>query len=55
MGPMFRTSVVKQAMREGARVQTRAQLGDDADAEAPMFDGGLVPWPDGLFWRRPDA
>lgn len=53
MGPLFRSSVVKQAMRESTQVQLRAQLGDDAGQEAQMFDGGLIPTPDGLSWQRP--
>jgi halogenation protein CepH len=53
MGPLFRSAVVKQAMREGAQVQTSAQLGADADLEAPMFEGGLIPTSDGLGWQRP--
>lgn len=55
MAPLFRSSVVRQAMREGAQVQIRAQLGEDAGAEAPIFDGGLVSSIDGFFWETPSA
>jgi halogenation protein CepH len=53
MVPLFRSSVVREAMQEGAQVQTRALLGDAASAERPLFPGGLVPSPDGLFWDLP--
>jgi halogenation protein CepH len=55
MAPLFKSSVVRQAMREGAQVQTRAQLGEDAGAEAPIFEGGLVSSTDGFFWETPSA
>ena len=54
MAPLFKSSVVRQAMREGAQVQTRAQLGEDAGADAPIFDGGLVASADGMFWLVPE-
>jgi halogenation protein CepH len=50
MVPLFRSSVVRQAMQEGAQVQSRALLGDDADADTPIFPGGLVPSADGMYW-----
>lgn len=49
---MLRSSVVKHAMHEGAQVQMRALLGENAVQEAPVFDGGLVPSLDGLMWER---
>ncbi|MEV6347597.1 tryptophan 7-halogenase [Actinoplanes sp. NPDC051851] len=54
MAPLFKSSVVRQAMQEGAQVQTRAQLGEDAGAEAPVFEGGLIASSDGLFWEVPE-
>ena len=51
MVPLFKSSVVRQAMQEGAQVQTHALLGEDAEAEAPMFPGGLVASTDGMFWQ----
>ncbi|MFI1996544.1 tryptophan 7-halogenase [Actinoplanes sp. NPDC020271] len=51
MTPLFKSSVVRQAMQEGASVQTRAQLGEHAGDETPLFKGGLVASADGLFWE----
>jgi len=53
MVPLFKSSVVKQVMQEGAKEQARVLLGEDADADAPLFDGGLVTSPDGLGWSLP--
>lgn len=53
MVPLFKSSVVRQAMRAGAEVQSRALLGDDAENEVPLFPGGLVPSADGLLWSVP--
>ena len=50
MTPLFKSSVVRQAMSEGGHVQARALLGEDAGPESPAFTGGLVASPDGLFW-----
>jgi len=40
-------------MREAAQVQAQALLGKDMEAEAPLFNNGLVPSADGLFWAVP--
>ena len=53
MGPLFKSTVVRQAMREGGQVQARALLGEDAGPEAPAFAGGLVASNDGMFWEAP--
>jgi halogenation protein CepH len=53
MAPLFKSSVVRQAMQEGGQVQTRAQLGEHAGAESPLFAGGLIASTDGLFWETP--
>ncbi|MEV5575406.1 tryptophan 7-halogenase [Spirillospora sp. NPDC052269] len=53
MVPLFKSSVVRQAMAQGAQEQTRALLGEDAEQEAPMLPGGLVASADGLYWRPP--
>ncbi len=53
MVPLFRSSIVKHAMQEGAREQARVLLGQDTDPETPLFDGGLVATPDGLSWSLP--
>jgi halogenation protein CepH len=55
MAPLFKSSAVRRAMQEGAQVQTRAQLGEHAGEEQPVFDGGLVASVDGMFWERPKA
>jgi len=55
MLPVMKSSIVKQAMREGAKVQARALLGEEAGIEAPLFEGGLIPSPDGLSWVVPGA
>lgn len=53
MVSLFKSSVVRDAMLEGAHVQTRALLGEAAAAEEPLFDHGLVPSLDGLLWTFP--
>jgi halogenation protein CepH len=50
MLPLFRSSVVRQAMREGGQVQSHAILGEDEEGELPVFEGGLVPSGDGMLW-----
>jgi FAD-dependent halogenase len=54
MLPLFRSSIVRQAMEEGAQVQARALLGEGADAEDALFPDGLVPSADGMFWSVPE-
>jgi len=53
MLPLFKSSIVRQAMHEGTQVQARALLGEDAENEAPLFENGLVPSPDGMMWAVP--
>jgi halogenation protein CepH len=50
MLPLFRSSIVRQAMQEGTQVQARALLGENAEPEAPLFENGLTPSADGFFW-----
>lgn len=50
MVPMFKSQVVRQAMREAGQVQMKAILGEDAEPEPPLFPGGLVTSPDGMKW-----
>jgi halogenation protein CepH len=50
MAPMYRSTVVRQAMQESSQIQMRASFGADAEAEESLFPGGLVSSPDGLFW-----
>jgi hypothetical protein len=40
-------------MQEGAQVQSRAILGAEFGSEPPVFENGLVPSLDGMFWRTP--
>jgi halogenation protein CepH len=53
MVPLFKSSVVREAMQEGAQVQARAKLGASVGLEDPLFPGGLVPSADGMFWTQP--
>jgi halogenation protein CepH len=50
--PLLGSSVVREAMSESAKVQMHASLGEDAEAETPLFDGGLIPSADSLSWVR---
>jgi FAD-dependent halogenase len=50
MLPLFNSSVVKDATLESAQIQCLAALGADAQQEAPLFAGGLIPSADGMFW-----
>jgi halogenation protein CepH len=38
---------------ESAQITTQALFGDARQQEAPLFQDGLVPSPDGLHWTRP--
>ncbi|WP_240813214.1 tryptophan 7-halogenase [Streptomyces sp. DASNCL29] len=51
MTPLFRSSAVRQAMQEGAQVQSRAFLGEDLGPDVPMFPGGLITSDDGMLWQ----
>jgi halogenation protein CepH len=53
MVPLMKSTIIKNAMQEGAKEQARVLLGSDIDAETPLFDGGLVASPDGLSWSLP--
>jgi len=53
MVPLFKSAIVRQAMQEGTQVQARALLGEEAEEESPLFEGGLVPSADGYFWSVP--
>ena len=55
MVPLFKSSVVRKAMQEGAQVQSRAILGAEFGAEPPVFENGLVPSLDGMCWRLPNS
>jgi halogenation protein CepH len=53
MMPWFRSSIVREASHEMTQIQSLAVLGADKDAERPLFQGGLVTSPDGMFWAVP--
>jgi FAD-dependent halogenase len=53
MVPLMKSSIVKHAMQESAKEQARVLLGQDAESETPLFEGGLVTSPDGLSWSLP--
>jgi len=53
MVPLMKSSIVKQAMREGAKEQAHAMLGQDLEPESAIFEGGLVASLDGLSWSLP--
>jgi halogenation protein CepH len=53
MLPLFSSAIVRQANQEGMQVQARALLGENAEAEAPLFEKGLIPSADGLLWSLP--
>lgn len=48
--PLLGSSVVREAMTESSKVQMHASLGEDAEEETPLFEGGLIPSPDGMSW-----
>jgi len=54
MRPLFKSSVIRQAMQEGAQIQGQAMLGVNAEAETPLFDDGLISSADGMFWAVPE-
>jgi FAD-dependent halogenase len=53
MVPLFKSSVVRKAMQEGAQIQTRALLGEDTERDAPLFADGLIPSGDAMYWSVP--
>ena len=54
MLPLFKASVVQQAMREGAQIQSIAMLGEGAAVGAPLLENGLGTSDDGMFWVLPE-
>jgi halogenation protein CepH len=50
--PLMKSSVVKQAMREGLREQARGLFGQEAETDIPVLEGGLVATTDGLGWAH---
>jgi halogenation protein CepH len=54
MVPLFKPSVVREVLEVGAQIQTHALLREDAEPEEPLYPGGLIPSPDGMFWTAPE-
>jgi FAD-dependent halogenase len=50
MLPLFNSSIVRDATLESAQIQYLAATGADKQQEAPLFEDGLVPSADGMFW-----
>lgn len=53
MVPLFKSAVVRQVMQEGSQVQMSVLLGEEGEAEDPLFPDGLVSSPDGMLWLSP--
>jgi halogenation protein CepH len=50
MLPLFNSSVVKDATLESAQIQCLAALGAGVQRDTPLFEDGLIPSADGMFW-----
>lgn len=48
--PLFKASLVRSVLKEGARIQVQAALGENVDERVPMREGGLVASVDGMHW-----
>jgi len=55
MLPVFKSGVVQQAMESGMELTTQVMLGagNPLLSQSPVFENGLLPTPDGLFWATP--
>jgi halogenation protein CepH len=42
-------------MLEGDQAQLRGMLGEEPEGEPPLFDNGLIPSRDGMYWTMPGA
>jgi FAD-dependent halogenase len=54
MFSMYQSSVVERASLEGGQIQVLAMQGTAAEKEVPLFDDGLIPSADGMFWSLPE-
>jgi FAD-dependent halogenase len=54
MVPLTKPAIVHRALEEGLEIQKRAVLPIETGTEAPLFDNGLIPSDDGMFWMRPE-
>ena len=50
MLPIFSSGVVEDATGESAKIQTLAAHGAGRRRESPLFEDGLIPSADGMFW-----
>jgi halogenation protein CepH len=50
MLPIFNSAVVEEATLESSRIASLAATGTTKRPEAPLFEGGLIPSADGMFW-----
>jgi FAD-dependent halogenase len=50
MLPIFSSAVVQDTTLESAKIQSLAALGGNTPRESPLFEDGLVPSADGMFW-----
>ncbi|WP_217214595.1 tryptophan 7-halogenase [Streptomyces sp. AC550_RSS872] len=53
--PLLGASVAREAMTESSKMQMHVALGEDAEEELPLFEGGLIPSLDGLSWVAPQS
>ena len=53
MLPLFESTLVSEANVEGAQIQSLALVGTGMGLELPLFDDGLIPSADGMFWSAP--
>jgi halogenation protein CepH len=53
MVPLTKPTIVHRALEAGLEMQKRAVMPMEAGVEAPLFDNGLVPSDDGMFWAKP--
>lgn len=50
---LLQASLVRSVVKEGARIQIQAAIGENADEHVPVRAGGLVPSADGMHWAVP--
>ena len=50
MVPIFDSAVVEDATLESARIQDLVAPGANTIQESPLFEDGLIPSADGMFW-----
>jgi FAD-dependent halogenase len=55
MLPIFSSAVVQDTTLESAKIQSLAALGSNTPRESPLFEDGLIPSADGMFWARADT